>query len=288
MKYSKPRTEKEATDILLAEKGMSKILAGGTDILVQMKARYIEPDLIVDIKNIPGIKDIISRDGGYEIGAAVSGYDFNNNPELKSFAPGIAEAFDLIGSTQIQGRCTMVGNLCNASPAADTVPALLASNCTAKIVGPNGVRECGIEEIPLGPGKTSLDKGEFIKSIFIPSRPDFSSDAYMRLTPRSEMDIAIVSAAAFLTLDSDGICTSATISLGAVAPTVVRAKEAGLSLIGTKLNDSALSRMANECKKSCKPINDKRGTIEFRSHVAGVLAKRTALLAYERAGEKIE
>ena len=286
MEYFKPRTEKEATEILLSEKGVAKILAGGTDILVQMKAGMLKPDLIVDIKDIPGIRDIVKRNGGYEIGAAVSGYEFNNNSELKSFAPGIAEAFGLIGSTQIQGRCTMAGNLCNASPAADTVPALFTSNCVAKIVGPEGRRECEIQKIPVGPGKISLRKGEFIRSIFIPSRPNFSADSYIRFTPRSEMDIAIVSAAAFLTLDSNGVCIDAQISLGAVAPTVVCGDKAGSLLIGTKLTDNALSKMAEECRKLCDPIDDKRGTIEFRSHVAGVLAKRAAKLAYKRAGEK--
>ena len=166
MRYLKPNSEKEATDILLAENGLSKILAGGTDILVQMKSGIIEPDLILDIKNIPGIKSIVRKNGGYEIGAAVSGFEFNNDSKLKKFAPGIAEAFDLIGSTQIQSRCTIAGNLCNASPAADTVPALISSKCIAKIIGPGGERESLIDEILIGPGQTSLIKGEFIKSIF--------------------------------------------------------------------------------------------------------------------------
>jgi len=288
MRYVKPNSEKEATSILFAERGISKILAGGTDILVQIKSGVIKPDLILDIKNIPGIKSIIKKNEGYEIGAAVSGLEFNNDPELKKFAPGIAEAFDLIGSTQIQGRCTMVGNLCNASPAADTVPALISSNCIAKIIGPSGVRECHINEIPVGPGKISLKKGEFIKSIFIPARPDFSADSYIRFTPRSEMDIAIVSAAVFITIDKDKICKDAKVSLGAVAPTVVTVKNAEELLVGSKLDVNVLSKMAAECSSSCQPIDDKRGTIEFRSHVAGVLAKRAALLAYKRAGEKSE
>ncbi len=288
MRYAKPQSVNEATNILLAEKGISRVLAGGTDILVQMKSGMVKPDLIMDIKSIPGIRDVIKKNGGFEVGAAVSGYEFNNHPELKIFAPGIAEAFDLIGSTQIQGRCTMVGNLCNASPAADTVPALLASNCIAKVVGPAGVRETKINKISVEPGKTSLKKGEFIKSIFIPPRPDFSADAYLRFTPRSEMDIAIVSAAVFLTLDDKGVCTHARISLGAVAPTVILVEEAGAVLVGSTLEDAVLDEMAQKCSDSCDPINDKRGTKEFRSHVAGVLAKRAALLAQKRAGEKSE
>ncbi len=287
MKYIKPNTDEEATQLLFSGKGITRILAGGTDILVQMKSGVIQPDLIVDIKKIPGTTEIRKENGGYEIGAAVSGFDFNSDSELKSFAPGIAEAFALIGSTQIQGRCTMIGNLCNASPAADTIPALFASNCKAKIIGPGGARECPIEEIPVAPGRTSLKKGEFIKSIFIPPRPDFSSDAYLRFTPRSEMDIAVVSAAAFVTVDKNGICKDAKISLGAVAPTVINVRNAREILIGSKLDDTVLVKMAKECSISSNPIDDKRGTVEFRSHVAGVMAKRAAMIAYERAGEKI-
>ena len=287
MIYHKPSNEKEAVDILVAEKGVARVLAGGTDILVQMRSGVIKPNLIVDIKSLPGMRSIIRKSDGYEIGAAVSGFDFNNNDDLKQFAPGIAESFDLIGSTQIQGRCTIGGNLCNASPAADTVPALISANCLAKIVGPNGIRECKVAEITLGPGKTSLNKGEFIKSIIIPGRPNFSADAYLRFTPRSEMDIAVVSAAVFLTINEDHLCTDARVSLGAVSPTVIRVKKAASILIGSKLSKAVLEAMAKECSLACNPIDDKRGTIEFRSHVAGVLAKRATLIALKRAGATI-
>ena len=287
MIYHKPSNEKEAVDILVAEKGVARVLAGGTDILVQMRSGVIKPNLIVDIKSLPGMRSIIRKSDGYEIGAAVSGFDFNNNDDLKQFAPGIAESFDLIGSTQIQGRCTIGGNLCNASPAADTVPALISANCLAKIVGPNGIRECKVAEITLGPGKTSLNKGEFIKSIIIPGRPNFSADAYLRFTPRSEMDIAVVSAAVFLTINEDHLCTDARVSLGAVAPTVVSVQKAASILIGSKLSKADLETMGQECSLACNPIDDKRGTIEFRSHVAGVLAKRATLIALKRAGATI-
>ena len=288
MRYTKPNTEIEAVGLLNSEKGITRILAGGTDVLVQMKSGIIEPDLIVDIKNIPGTKQVKLIDGGYEIGAAVSGFEFNNNLELKNFAPGIAEAFDWIGSTQIQGRCTLVGNLCNASPAADVVPAMVASNCIANIVGPEGIRKDKVENIPLSPGKNSLKKGEFIKSIFIPPRPDFSSDAYIRFTPRSEMDIAVVSVGVFLTIDKDNVIKNSRVSLGAVAPTVLYISKAEEILNGSKLDENILNSLAKVCSNSCKPIDDKRGTIEFRTHVAGVLAKRTALVAYKRAGEKLK
>ena len=288
MIFVKPSSEQEAVSLLKESQGITRILGGGTDVLVQMKSGVTEPELIVDIKKIPGIKEINQVNGGYEIGAAVSGSEFNNYPGLKEFTPGIAEAFDLIGSSQIQGRCTLAGNLCNASPAADTIPALNVSNCLVKIVGPNGFREDLVKNIPISPGKNSLKKGEFIKSIFIPSRPDYSSDSYIRFTPRSEMDIAVVSAACFIILDKNKIINDLKISLGAVAPTVVDVNGLSELLINSKINDELLSKIAIICSNSCDPIDDKRGTIEFRSHVAGVLAKRAIILAHKRAGEKIE
>ena len=288
MIFAKPSSEQEAVTLLKETQGITRILGGGTDVLVQMKSGMTEPELIVDIKNIPGIKQIKKINGGYEIGAAVSGLDFNSYPGLKEFTPGIAEAFDLIGSSQIQGRCTLAGNLCNASPAADTIPALSVSNCIVKIVGPNGLREDLVKNVPVGPGKNSLKKGEFIKSILIPSRPDYSSDSYIRFTPRSEMDIAVVSAACFITLDKNMIIKDLKISLGAVAPTVVDISGLDSIVNNSILEDELLSKISAICSKSCDPIDDKRGTIEFRSHVAGVLSKRAIILAHKRAGEKIE
>ena len=288
MIFVKPNTEKEAVYLLNNSNGISRILGGGTDVLVQMRSGIIEPELIVDIKNIPGIRKISEINGGYEIGAAVSGSEFNNYPGLKEFAPGIAEAFDLIGSSQIQGRCTLAGNICNASPAADTAPALSVSKCRVKIVGPNGFREDLVSNIPISPGKNSLKKGEFIKSIIIPKRPLYSSDSYVRFTPRSEMDIAVVSAACFISLDKEKFIKELNISLGAVAPVVVNVTGINELVMNNNLNDDLLSQISIICSSSCDPIDDKRGTIEFRSHVAGVLAKRAIILAHSRAGDKIE
>ena len=288
MIFVKPNSEHEAVNLLYKSSGLTRILGGGTDVLVQMRSGIIEPELIVDIKNIPGIREIKKINSGYEIGAAVSGSEFNNYPGLKEFTPGIAEAFDLIGSSQIQGRCTLAGNICNASPAADTAPALNVSKCKVKIVGPNGLREDLVSNIPISPGKNSLKKGEFIKSIIIPNRPLYSSDSYIRFTPRSEMDIAVVSAACFITLDQDKFIKEINVSLGAVAPLVVNIKGINDLVINKKLDDDLLLKISNICSNSCDPIDDKRGTIEFRSHVAGVLSKRAIILAHKRAGDKIE
>ena len=288
MIFVKPNSEHEAVNLLYKSSGLTRILGGGTDVLVQMRSGIIEPELIVDIKNIPGIREIKKINSGYEIGAAVSGSEFNNYPGLKEFTPGIAEAFDLIGSSQIQGRCTLAGNICNASPAADTAPALNVSKCKVKIVGPNGLREDLVSNIPISPGKNSLKKGEFIKSIIIPNRPLYSSDSYIRFTPRSEMDIAVVSAACFITLDQDKLIKEINVSLGAVAPLVLNIKGINDLVINKKLDDDLLLKISNICSNSCDPIDDKRGTIEFRSHVAGVLAKRAIILAHKRAGDKIE
>ncbi len=284
MQYARPETAAEAAGLLAAAGGTTRVLAGGTDVLVQLKSGMVEPELIVDIKRIPGVRDITKEDGGFRIGAAVSGAQLGEHKALVALWPGVVEAVELIGSTQVQGRATMVGNLCNGSPAADSVPAMVAANAIARIEGPNGTRDCPVQDIPVSPGKISLKKGEFITSIFVPARPKHTSDAYLRFIPRTEMDIAVVSAGVSLELDGDGTCTSARVVLGAVAPTVVLVEDAAKAIVGTKLEDAALAALAKACSAACKPIDDKRGTVEFRTQVAGVLAKRAALIAYDRAG----
>jgi len=284
MRYVSPLSAEEASNHLFSENGVSRVLAGGTDVLVQMKSGIVEPDLIVDIKKIPGIREIVALDGFYRIGAAVSGSEIKDHEDISRMIPGVVEALDLIGSTQIQGRCTMVGNLCNASPAADSVPALIAVEAKVNIFSPEGNRSCNVEEIPIAPGKTSLKKGEFIVSIDIPYRPKFSSDSYLRFTPRTEMDIAVVSAAVALTMSKDGVCEKAKVVLGAVAPTVKVVHEASKVLIGSRLDQNTIKEMSQFCIDACSPISDKRGTVEFRTDVAGVLAARAAKKAYSRAG----
>ena len=285
MRYEAPTTTKEAAKLLAKEKGDAFVLAGGTDLLVRMKAGMTEPDLVVDIKHIPAMQEIKTTASGFKIGAAISGATLGENKKLKKVWPGVVEATNLIGSDQIQGRCTMVGNLCNASPAADSVPAMIAAGAKAAVVGPNGRRTVAVENVVTGPGSTSLAKGEVIESIALPKRPTKSGDAYLRFIPRTEMDIAVVSAGVNLTLEK-GVIKTARVALGAVAPTAVLVEDAAKAIIGTKLDDDALEALAAACSAACNPIDDKRGTIEYRTRVAGVLAKRAANIAFERAGGK--
>ncbi|MDP5345636.1 MAG: xanthine dehydrogenase family protein subunit M [Paracoccaceae bacterium] len=286
MRYERPQTATQAAQLLADEPGLARVLAGGTDVLVQMKAGMVTPDLVVDIKKIAQIGDIQSEAGGYRIGAAVSGAQLGEHAGVCAQWPGVVEAAQLIGSTQVQGRATMVGNLCNGSPAADSVPALVAADAVARITGPNGTRDCPVADIPAGPGRTTLTKGELITSVFLPARPQGAADAYLRFTPRTEMDIAVASAAVSLTLDAQGRCSAARVVLGAVAPRVVLVAEAAAALIGTHLEPPALDAMVAACRAACAPIDDKRGTVAFRTQVAGVLAKRAAVIAQTRAGAK--
>ena len=283
MRFESPTTTKAAATLLASESGVSHVLAGGTDLLVRMKMGSIEPDLVVDIKRIESLRTLKVAAAGVQIGAAVPAVRLGESDKLRSLWPGVVEAANLIGSDQIQGRCTVVGNLCNASPAADSVPALIAAGAKALVVGPKGKRRVAVEKVVLGPGRTSLARDEFIEAVVLPARTGKSADAYLRFTPRTEMDIAVVSAAINLTL-SRGIVQSAKVVLGAVAPTAVIVPAAAKALIGTKLDDAALDKMVAACRAACNPIDDKRGTIAYRTKVAGVMARRAALIAYERAG----
>ena len=195
---------------------------------------------------------------------------------------------DLIGSEQIQGRASLAGNLCNASPAADSVPAMFAAGAIAVVAGSKGRREVPVEQIPTAPGRTSLAKDEFILEIKFPARPQRSSDAYLRFIPRTEMDIAVVGCGISVTLDAGGTCTAARVAIGAVAPTVLLVKDAADALIGHKLDAETLAKLDAAARAACKPINDKRGTIEYRTKVAGVLARRVAAIAFDRAMGKAQ
>jgi carbon-monoxide dehydrogenase medium subunit len=251
-----------------------------------MRSGAVKPGLIVDIKKITEMTVIEqAADGGFRVGAAVAGAVLAEHPQFGKIWPGVLEAVNLIGSTQVQGRASAGGNLCNGSPAGDSVPALVAAGAIATLQGPNGRREMAVEKVPAGPGRTNLLPGEILVSFTFPKRPPGSSDAYLRMIPRTEMDIAVVGVGISLTM-KDGVCTAARVGLGAVAPTVLLVEASAKALIGSKLDDAALNAAAAACSAACRPIDDKRGTIVYRTKVAGVLLKRTALIAAKRAQGK--
>ena len=237
---------------LLAADPTARPLGGGTDLIVQMRSGRLVPGSVVDFKRIAGMTGVRHEGDAFVIGAATP----------------------------------MAGNLCNASPAADSVPALVAAGATCVVAGPSGKREVPVQDIPVAPGKTSLAPGEFVVEICLPAKPAGGGDAYLRSTPRTEMDIAVVGAGVSLVLDADGTCTSARVPLGAVGPTVVLVEEAGKALVGTKLDDDALAAMSQAVQAASNPIDDKRGSVSYRKAMAGVLARRAVLVAATRAGAK--
>jgi CO/xanthine dehydrogenase FAD-binding subunit len=283
MRYEAPETLEGAVALLAGATGEALILAGGTDLLVQMRADVVDPALIVDIKKIAETRTVTEEKGGWRIGAAVTGAELKEHPRLKQVWPGVVEAANLIGSTQVQGRATMGGNLCNGSPAADSVPALIAAGAVATLAGPQGRRDLPVEDVMLGPRKLALRKGEIVASFLLPPRAPRSSDAYLRFIPRTEMDIAVVGAGVSLTLDGAGTITAARVSLGAVAPRVLLVPDAAQAMVGTRLDEVAQRRLEAAARAACRPIDDKRGTMEFRIDVAAVLTRRAALIALDRA-----
>jgi len=283
LEYVAPTSVSEAVAALAGAAGLAKPLSGGTDLLVQLRTGRINPALIVDTKKLPGIKGIREDASGFTIGAATSGAELGEHKALCKAWPGVVEAANLIGSTQVQGRATLAGNLCNASPAADSVPAMIAAGATCRVVGGKGERVVPVEQIVTGPGRTSLAKDEFILDFRLPARPPRSGDAYLRFIPRTEMDIAVVGCGVSVTLDANGVCTAARVSLGAVAPTPLLVEDAAKALIGHTLDDATLAALDAAARAACKPIDDKRGTIDFRIKVAGVLARRAAAIAFKRA-----
>ena len=283
LRYLAPRTLDEAVGAFAAAGSAARILAGGTDLLVQMRSGAVRPGVIVDIKKIAEMTRIEeTADGGFRFGAAVPGAVLSEHPRFGKVWPGVLEAINLIGSTQVQGRASAGGNLCNGSPAGDSVPALVAAGAVVTLQGPNGRREMPVEQVPAGPGRTNLLPGEILVSFTLPPRAKGSSDAYLRMIPRTEMDIAVVGVGVSLTL-TDGVCSAARVGLGAVAPTVLLVEAAAKALTGSKLDDAALNAAAAACSAACRPIDDKRGTIVYRTKVAGVLLKRTVAIAAKRA-----
>ena len=287
LSFSAPTTVDEAVRALASAQGLAKPLSGGTDLLVQMRTGRVRPEVIVDLKRIPELIGIREESDRFVIGASTPGTIVYENEALTKAWPGIVEGLDLIGSEQIQGRASLAGNLCNASPAADSVPALIAARATAVIAGPDGRREAPVEAIVTGPGQTSLKKGEFIVAFHIPKPKPRQSDAYLRFIPRTEMDIAVVGCAVNVTLDGSGVCTDARVVLGAVAPTQVICEASAKALVGHRLDEPTLAALDAAAGGACNPITDKRGTIEYRIKVAGVLARRAAAIAFERAAGRV-
>jgi len=284
--YAAPQSVDEAVAALASAGGAARILAGGTDLIVQMRGGRVPPGPIVDIKKIAETRTIEETPEGFRIGAAVTGAEINRHPGLRAAWPGICEAMDLIGSQQIQGRASPGGNLCNGSPAADSVPAFIAAGASCEIAGPGGRRRLAVEDVVTGPGQTALAPGEFVVWFEVPAAAPRTGDAYLRLTPRSEMDIAVVGAGVCVTLDGDGTCTAARVALGAVAPRQLLVTGAAEAIVGTTLDPAALDAMAAAASAACQPVTDKRGTVDYRRRVAGVLTRRAALKAKERAEGK--
>ena len=283
--FHSPTTIDEAVALLAGTPG-ARPLAGGTDLVVQMRSRRLNPAAVVDTKRIEGLSGVTQQDGGFLIGAATPCSSLKDNEELRAAWPGVVEAANLIGSVQIRNRATMAGNLCNASPAADSVPALAAARAEARIAGPDGTRSVPVENVPTAPGRTSLADGEFVTGLFIPAQSRRAADAYLRSIPRTEMDIAVVGAGVWVALDADGSCREARIAIGAAAPTVRVVQDAGAALVGSRFEDADLARMEEAVRAACDPIDDKRGTIAYRKAMAAVLARRTLMIARERAEKR--
>ncbi len=283
MRYEAPNTAAAVVALLAGAAGPARLLAGGTDLLIQMRSGFAAPELLINVKGVDEMNSIALENGAYRIGASVSCMALIEHAAFVAAWPGVADAVKLIGSIQVKGRASVGGNVCNASPAADSVPALIAAGARASVLGPAGRREIAVEDIAAGPGKTTLAKGEIVTSFLLPKRAARSGDAYLRFTPRTEMDIAVVGVGLNLTLDEKGVCSDARVALGAVAERAMLVPEAAAALIGSTVDAAALQRLAAAASAACRPIDDKRGTREFRIKVAGVLARRAAGIALERA-----
>ena len=281
--YEAPESIQDAVKLLADSRIKANVLAGGTDLIIQMQGQN-EERLVVDVKKIPSMMNAIMTDEGLILGPSISCAEITAREDIKAVYPGLVESAYLIGSTQIQGRCSIGGNLCNSSPAADTIPPLIVNRAQCVIAGPNGERTVATEDFVTGVGQNCLEKDELLASIRIPVPAANTSDAYLRFIPRSEMDIAVVGAAVSVTLDDSGICTTARVSIGAVAITALLVEEAANALVGTQLDDSALQAAADAASAAARPITDRRGTVEYRKQVVGVLVKRAAKIAAERAG----
>jgi len=279
--YIAPTSLAEATTALADHQG-ARLLAGGTDLLVQMKLGLRSPEQVVDLKHIPELMEISLDDERLRLGAAVSGAVVTGRADINRLFPGFTEALGIIGSSQIQGRASMGGNLCNSSPAADSVPSLIANRAVCHIVGSDGSRAVAAEDFTTGPGSNCLAADELLVAVEMPLPVPRSSDAYLRFIPRTEMDIAVAGAAVALTLDEEGVCTAARVVIGAVAPKALLVPGAAEALVGSSLDADSLAAAAAAASEAACPITDKRGTVEYRQSVVGVLVRRAAVIARDR------
>ena len=282
MDYVAPTTIEEAVGAL-ASTVDSRVFAGATDLIPQIRSGRPEPGLLVDLKRIDRLTSLTEDVASWTIGAATPTSRLTEDAAFSGQFPGLSEAAGLIGSDQIQNRSSLGGNLCNASPAADSVPAMLVNDVRAIVATADGTRTVAVDQVVTGPGQTSLAAGEFIVEFQIDKPPANTGDAYLRMIPRTEMDIAVVGVGARLTLDADGNCTDARVAVGAVAPTARRVADAEAALVGNPINDDTLAAVAAAASAACDPIDDKRGTIAYRKQVTGVLAKRAVKIAADRA-----
>ena len=283
--YEKPQTVSEAVGILSANGGQAQVLAGGTDILIQLRTNRKLPDILVDVKDIPELNELSYDSGsGLTLGAAVPCYKIYNDAAIAAAYPALVDAARIIGGIQIQGRASVGGNLCNAAPSGDTIPALIALNATCNMAGGNGNRQVAVEDFCTGPGRSVLQAGEILVSFSIPAPAAHSGARYIRFIPRNEMDIAVAGAGVSVNLSDDGgTIQSARVSLASVAPTPLFVREAGEALAGQAVSDEAIRRASNLARDAAVPITDMRGTIEFRQHLCEVLTRRALNTAIERA-----
>ena len=284
--YAAPKSVEETVKLLAAKNGDARILAGGTDLIVQLREGRRTAKLVIDIKNIPELTQItFDPNNGLRLGAAASCQQICSDPYVNENYPGLVDGIGLIGGVQIQSRASVGGNLCNASPAADSIPALIVHEAVCNITGPNGSRTMPVEEFCIAPGKNALQSGEFLASIEVPTTKENFGAHYLRFIPRNEMDIAIVGAGVSVVLDKDGKkFISARIALGAVAPTPLLASAAGAFLSGKAVTHENVKEAARMAQAIAKPITDLRGTAEHRKHLVAVLVERALDKAIERAG----
>jgi carbon-monoxide dehydrogenase medium subunit len=287
IEYCAPRSLADAVHILSELGNRARLLAGGTDIIVQVREHRRDLDMLVDAKNIPELNEIAyDPQNGLRLGAAVPCCQIYEHAAIAKAYPGLMDAVTLIGGIQIQSRASVGGNLCNASPAADTVPALIAHAAICTLAGPGGTRKVPAEKFCTAPGKTVLEKGELLVSLHLPPPKESFGASYMRFIPRNEMDIAVVGVGSAVTLDeSKSRCVAARIALAAVAPTPLFVADAGAALVDGLISETLIEKAAALARAAARPISDMRGTADYRRHLVGVLVQRTLYAAIRRAKE---